>query len=111
MACSVRISTGSSCSKTRRGCTWPPTPRSLTGRPSKRRPRRWSPRRLRPAVRIGGSNEAGRVERGAAWADPIAGSAEADRVAAEADITRLLHRYAHAVDRGDLEAVRACYWD
>ena len=38
-------------------------------------------------------------------------SSEADRVTAEADITRLLHRYAHAVDRGDLDTVRSCYWD
>jgi len=38
-------------------------------------------------------------------------SSDTDRVAAEAEITRLLHRYAHSVDRGDLAAVRACYWD
>jgi len=36
---------------------------------------------------------------------------DTDLIAAEAEITRLLHRYAHAVDHGDLEAVRACYWD
>jgi len=38
-------------------------------------------------------------------------TSDTDVVAAEAAITRLLHRYAHSVDRGDLEAVRACYWD
>ena len=38
-------------------------------------------------------------------------SSETDRLAAEAEITRLLHTYAHAVDRGDLEVVRSCYWD
>jgi hypothetical protein len=38
-------------------------------------------------------------------------SSETDVVVAEAEITRLLHRYAHSVDQGDLEAVRACYWD
>lgn len=35
---------------------------------------------------------------------------ESDEVAIERTITRLLLRYAHAVDRRDYDAVAGCYW-